>query len=75
MRGDGVDSAFRWVVVYAKSGKHSQKPGVFYEHIEKMFGGPYLELFSRTVREGWSAWGNEIPADEDHRLLIPLIRG
>ena len=27
--------------------------------------GPYLELFGRGVRKGWTVWGNQ--ADEDYR--------
>lgn len=38
---------------------HSQKPDEQYERIETMFDGPYIELFSRKDRPGWSSWGNE----------------
>jgi N6-adenosine-specific RNA methylase IME4 len=42
--------------------KHSEKPTKFYEIIESMYTtGPYLELFARTQREGWKAWGNQVP--------------
>jgi len=48
-------------VVSAKHpGKHSQKPRIFHEIIEKMYKGPYLELFGRRRRKGWTVWGNEI---------------
>ena len=45
--------------------KHSKKPKLSYEIIEKMYPGPqdgtfYLELFARKVREGWSSYGNEL---------------
>jgi len=39
--------------------EHSRKPDETYERIERLFDGPYCELFSRTTREGWSAWGRE----------------
>ncbi len=40
--------------------EHSQKPGIFYEMIEKMYPNfPKLELFARGSRTGWDAWGNQ----------------
>lgn len=40
--------------------EHSRKPDSVYENIEALVGGPYLELFARRTRPGWSAWGNEV---------------
>lgn len=42
--------------------EHSRKPDEQYEIIESCSPGPYLELFGRGVRKGWSTWGNQ--ADE-----------
>ena len=39
--------------------EHSRKPDEIYERIESLVEGPYLELFSRTTRNGWDHWGNE----------------
>jgi N6-adenosine-specific RNA methylase IME4 len=39
--------------------EHSRKPDEQYEIIESCSPGPYLELFARYPRTGWSAWGNE----------------
>ena len=39
--------------------EHSRKPDEVYDRIERLFGGPYCELFSRTSRPNWSAWGNQ----------------
>lgn len=39
--------------------EHSQKPEELYQVIEKHCGGPRLEMYARSVREGWSAWGAE----------------
>jgi N6-adenosine-specific RNA methylase IME4 len=25
-----------------------------------MLPGPYIELFARRKREGWTSWGNEV---------------
>lgn len=43
--------------------KHSAKPSEFYEMVEGMSPGPYLEMFCRTPREGWHVWGNEVTSD------------
>ena len=40
--------------------EHSRKPDIVYTMIEKACVGPYIELFSRRSREGWTSWGNEV---------------
>lgn len=42
---------------------HSVKPDRFYQLAMEQSPGPYLELFSRRPREGWSVWGNEVESD------------
>lgn len=37
--------------------EHSRKPDEQYKIIEACSAGPYLELFARGCRKGWSAWG------------------
>jgi N6-adenosine-specific RNA methylase IME4 len=50
-------------VLHAPRTIHSRKPPEFYEVIERMYPDlPRIELFSRTRREGWAAWGNEVIA-------------
>lgn len=39
--------------------EHSRKPEAIYGRIERLVPGPYLELFARTERPGWTAWGNQ----------------
>lgn len=46
-------------IIHCPRGAHSAKPEQQYKLIERLVGGPYLELFSRTNRPGWTAWGNE----------------
>lgn len=47
-------------VIRQRRGKHSQKPEIVYEIIEKMYPGEaYLELFARSKRKGWASWINE----------------
>lgn len=40
-------------------GRHSEKPAAFYDLVENIHPGPYLELFARRQRLGWDTWGNE----------------
>jgi N6-adenosine-specific RNA methylase IME4 len=39
--------------------EHSRKPDELYPIIEACSAGPYLEMFARYPRAGWSAWGKE----------------
>ncbi len=39
--------------------EHSRKPDEQYEIIEACSWGPYLELFGRGQREGWTVWGDQ----------------
>lgn len=39
--------------------EHSRKPDEQYPLIESCSPGPYLEMFGRGVRRGWSTWGNQ----------------
>jgi N6-adenosine-specific RNA methylase IME4 len=45
--------------------EHSRKPDEQYEIIEACSPGPYLELFARGTRKGWTSWGDQ--ADADYR--------
>ncbi|KKL71605.1 hypothetical protein LCGC14_2093280, partial [marine sediment metagenome] len=52
------DKAYRnWFE--ADRGKHSQKPDTFYELVQTVSPGPYLDLFGRSKRDGWEVWGDE----------------
>jgi N6-adenosine-specific RNA methylase IME4 len=42
--------------------EHSRKPDELYEIIERCSPGPYLEMFARSARSGWTSWGNEVEA-------------
>ena len=39
--------------------EHSRKPDEQYPIIENCSPGPFIELFSRGVRPGWTTWGNQ----------------
>lgn len=45
--------------------EHSRKPDEQYQIIESCSPGPYLELFARGIRPGWTVWGNQ--ADDTYR--------
>jgi len=39
--------------------EHSRKPDELYDLVEACSWGPFLELFARGARKGWSAWGDQ----------------
>jgi N6-adenosine-specific RNA methylase IME4 len=39
--------------------EHSRKPEKFYQNAERYAAGPYLELFGRQQRKGWTVRGDE----------------
>jgi N6-adenosine-specific RNA methylase IME4 len=46
--------------VLAPVARHSAKPAEIHDRIERLVAGPYLELFGRRPRAGWTVLGNEI---------------
>ena len=40
--------------------EHSKKPDKIYQIIEACSPAPYLELFARAPRNGWTSWGDEV---------------
>ena len=57
-RGQGT-----WL--FAPLQDHSHKPEEVHEIIQRVSPGPYLEIFARRPRAGWSVWGNEVASDID----------
>ena len=47
----------------AERGRHSHKPAMFRNAVERVSPGPYLELFGRELVEGWTVFGNEVATD------------
>lgn len=43
--------------------EHSRKPDEIYPIIEACSPGPYLELFARGTRPGWTLWGDQANSD------------
>lgn len=46
-------------IIDAPVREHSRKPDCTAATIEALFPGPYLEMFGRAPRKGWSVWGNQ----------------
>lgn len=45
--------------IIAPRREHSRKPDGVHGRIERLVSGPYLELFARQQRPGWTVWGNQ----------------
>lgn len=50
-------------IIETRKREHSRKPDEQYDIIEACSPGPYLELFARYSRPGWTSWGLE--ADDE----------
>jgi N6-adenosine-specific RNA methylase IME4 len=46
--------------IVTKVGAHSAKPEEVQNRIERLVDGPYLEIFARRYRPGWTTIGNEL---------------
>lgn len=46
-------------IIKTRKREHSRKPDETYEIVEACSPGPYIELFARGTRPGWSSWGNQ----------------
>jgi N6-adenosine-specific RNA methylase IME4 len=47
--------------------EHSRKPDEAYVRIEDLVPGPYLELFARSRRPNWTAWGDQVGSLDGER--------
>lgn len=52
-------------MIQTRKREHSRKPDEQYPLIESCSKGPFLELFARGTRPGWTYWGNQ--ANEDYK--------
>lgn len=60
-------------VIATRKREHSRKPDEQYALIERCSPGPYLEMFARHCRPGWTQWGNEAPEGEEPPEQISLF--
>ena len=52
-------------LVVERRREHSRKPDCVRETIERLLGGPYLELFARETKAGWDCWGDQAALFDD----------
>jgi N6-adenosine-specific RNA methylase IME4 len=51
-------------VVITPAMEHSAKPEEVRRRIERLYPGPYLELYGRKPVPNWTVWGNEIKRED-----------
>lgn len=51
-------------LIRSRKREHSRKPDEIFPIIESCSEGPYLEMFARGKRQGWTLWGDQ--ANEDY---------
>ena len=51
-------------LIATRKREHSRKPDELYPIIEACSRGPFLELFARGSRPGWTSWGQEVDRPE-----------
>lgn len=64
-----LSAAVRQLIV-AQRREHSRKPEEARDRIEALLPGPYLEMFCREPRPGWSSFGNQVGAPLPKRPVI-----
>lgn len=67
VKGNGLERLNAGIkqMVYAPSGKHSEKPAEVRHRLELLYGDtPRIELFARAEIPGWHTWGNEAPFND-----------
>ena len=63
-------------MIETRKREHSRKPDEQYEVIEACSPGPYLEMFARYARPGWTSWGLEANNSTEPRgQQYPTYRG
>lgn len=53
-----IEKGVRELIV-APRREHSRKPDETYERVERLYTGPYCDVFSRCDRPGWDVFGDE----------------
>ena len=63
-----LSKSVRQVIIEPRR-EHSRKPDATHDRVQQLVAGPYLEIFAREARPGWSVWGNEVA-----KFDAPLIQ-
>ena len=61
------------VVSIKRSKTHSEKPDQFRKDIERLYDGPYLELFGRKPVDGWTVFGNDVSLVETSDVAVGQV--
>jgi N6-adenosine-specific RNA methylase IME4 len=56
-------------LIATRKREHSRKPDELYGIIEACSFGPFVELFAREARPGWTQWGDEVGKE------VPWVNG
>ncbi len=56
-------------IIISRKREHSRKPDQLYDIIEQCSPAPYLELFCRVPRSGWTCWGDEAESYEPRKSI------
>jgi N6-adenosine-specific RNA methylase IME4 len=62
-------------ILKTRKQEHSRKPDEMYDIIEACSPGPYLELFARERRKGWTQWGDELDTYLHTRPIYKAYNG
>jgi N6-adenosine-specific RNA methylase IME4 len=57
-------------MIESRKREHSRKPDEQYGLIESCSPGPYLELFARNTKNGWTGWGDEAGQEVEQRGTV-----
>jgi hypothetical protein len=59
-------------LIIAPRRQHSRKPDETFERIQRFAKGPYLDLFGRQSRPGWTVYGDEATKFDRPAERLPL---
>ncbi len=62
-------------IIQTRKQEHSRKPDELYEIVEACSPGPFLEMFARERRDGWTSWGDEVDTYLKNRPVYPPYTG
>jgi N6-adenosine-specific RNA methylase IME4 len=62
-------------ILKTRKQEHSRKPDEMYGIIEACSPGPFLELFARARRQGWTQWGDELDSYLHKRPIYKAYNG
>jgi N6-adenosine-specific RNA methylase IME4 len=57
-------------IISTRKREHSRKPDEQYNLIEQCSPAPFLEMFARHRRAGWTQWGNELLPNGEQLTLL-----